>query len=257
MNTSRIFSSTGLILGTLAFSLGLQAVAAFEQPASAPPGGDAAAPLNTSIDGQTKQGGLVLGTGAGVTTALRAYTGNIYLDSGSITVKGGPLGTNGAKITTPSLCLGTDCRSVWPAGSGGGITSLTAGSGITFSTGATITTTGTVSADLNVVQKKLSGTCLSGAPVIAISPTTGIISCGKVTRTGVHVGGSKTHTVTFARMPDTSYTAIIQHEFAGASDTLDCRSTAIANGSKTETGFVFTTGDNCADVRYNWMVTDY
>ena len=249
MNPRRILSSAALIVGTLALSLGLQAVAAFEQPASAPPGGDAAAPLNTSIDGQTKQGGLVLGTGAGVTTALRAYTGNIYLDSGSVTVKGGPLGTNGAKITTPSLCLGTDCRSAWPAGAGGGISSLTAGSGIIL-TPSPIVTTGSVAADFGTVQKRVSNTCSVGSSITAISDT-GVASCGPKIQWGIapaiSTNAPNSHSVTMSNnFANTSYSLTI----TPSSQSQNCVPAII---SKTRSSFTFQTDSNCPTSTFNWI----
>lgn len=67
-------------------------VVAWQEPASAPPGGNVATPLNTSNIGQSKQGGLILNTGGAL---------------------------NGLIIDKGNLCLGTDCRSSWPAEGGG------------------------------------------------------------------------------------------------------------------------------------------
>lgn len=53
MNPRRILTTSALILGTLILSIGIQAFA-YTAPSVAPPGGDAAAPLNTHSVNQTK-----------------------------------------------------------------------------------------------------------------------------------------------------------------------------------------------------------
>ncbi len=76
MNIRRIFSQIALVIGTLLFSVGIQAFAAFTQPTTAPPNADAYAPLNTGPDAQAKTGGLLLNTG-GAANGLIVQNGNV------------------------------------------------------------------------------------------------------------------------------------------------------------------------------------
>jgi len=67
-----------LILGVLATSVFVSyLVLAWTEPTSAPPGGNVAAPLNTSINAQSKEGALVLGANPAVTTGLIVQYGNV------------------------------------------------------------------------------------------------------------------------------------------------------------------------------------
>ncbi len=55
---------TALIFGVLTVSfLAAFYVVAWQEPTEAPPGGNVATPLNVSITGQAKEGGLILNTG--------------------------------------------------------------------------------------------------------------------------------------------------------------------------------------------------
>ena len=79
---------TALTFGILAtVFLAAFYVIAWQEPTEAPPGGNVATPLNVSITGQAKEGGLILNTG-GAENAL-------IIDKGKI-------------------CIGSDCRSAWP-----------------------------------------------------------------------------------------------------------------------------------------------
>lgn len=69
--------------GTVLAVFALSAIA-FTEPSQVPPGGNVPAPLNVSTAAQTKQGSIA---------------------------------TNGV-LTTPTLCLAGDCRSLWPAPTG-------------------------------------------------------------------------------------------------------------------------------------------
>lgn len=63
-------------------------VVAWQEPSQIPPAGNVAAPLNVSLTGQSKEGGLILNTGGAVNA--------LVIDKGN-------------------LCFGaTDCRSSWP-----------------------------------------------------------------------------------------------------------------------------------------------
>lgn len=51
----------GVIVVGIALGLALQFVRAWTEPSAAPPGGNVGAPINTSVNVQTKQGGLNIG----------------------------------------------------------------------------------------------------------------------------------------------------------------------------------------------------
>jgi len=80
--------------------LGIQFAEAWTNPGATPPGGNISGPITTGIGSQTKAGGDISLGGAG-----SLYAGNL--------------------IAAPQLCIGSDCRSAWPAG---GISSISGGS---------------------------------------------------------------------------------------------------------------------------------
>ena len=96
MNIRRIFSQIALVIGTLLFSVGIQAFAAFTQPTTAPPNADAYAPLNTGPDAQAKTGGLLLNTG-GAANGLIVQNGNVGIGT---TVPGAKLEVYGSTETS-------------------------------------------------------------------------------------------------------------------------------------------------------------
>lgn len=55
-------------------------------------------------------------------------------------------------IKGTQLCIGTDCRSSWPSGSGGTVTSIVGGAGLT---GGTITTSGTLAVDVGTSANQI------------------------------------------------------------------------------------------------------
>lgn len=71
--------SIALILGVLAMSLslGYLVLAAWTEPSSPPPGDNVPAPLNTSINAQSKEGALIIGTNSALTTGLIVRYGNV------------------------------------------------------------------------------------------------------------------------------------------------------------------------------------
>ncbi len=235
MNFRSISSTAVIATAAVLLSVGVQTLA-YSAATASPPGGDAAAPLNTSSASQTKSGDLTA-------TNLKA--------NGGITAYGS------AGVTSPRYCIGTDCILAWPTGGAGGIASLAAGSGITFTPASPITAASvnpTIAADLSVVQKRLSGTCVVGASITAIDPATGVITCGKVIRAGSYVadaaGNVETVTISPA-MPDSTYS--LQVSDNGTSNT-DCKIQAV---TKTAASFSFSKGDICSGVPYNWVAIDY
>ncbi|MGI4992183.1 tail fiber domain-containing protein [Halobacteriovorax sp. GFR7] len=56
-------------------------------------------------------------------------------------------------IKATGLCLGADCRTVWPTGNAGTVTSVTGGAGLT---GGTITSSGTLAVDVGTTNGKIA-----------------------------------------------------------------------------------------------------
>jgi hypothetical protein len=82
------------------------------------------------------------------------------------------------------LCIDTDCRTAWP--SGGGITQIAAGTGITLSPG-TITTTGSVAVDAAFVP--LLANANNFTQPQSVSVNTGTVISTAVTATNASTGG--------------------------------------------------------------------
>lgn len=59
--------------------------------------------------------------------------------------------TGSDKVSTTTLCIGSDCRSAWPSGSGGTVTSVGSGTGLT---GGPITGAGTLSLDTSYTDSR-------------------------------------------------------------------------------------------------------
>ncbi|EPZ49381.1 endosialidase chaperone [Bacteriovorax sp. BAL6_X] len=57
------------------------------------------------------------------------------------------------RVKGTELCIGGDCRTSWPTGSGGTVTSVTGGTGLT---GGTITSTGTLAVDVGTTNGKIA-----------------------------------------------------------------------------------------------------
>ena len=91
--------------------------------------------------------------------------------------------TVAGRVKSDGLCLGSDCRTVWPS-SGGGITGVSAGLGLTGGG-----TSGDVSlgVDFATTQKRLSNNCAAGTAVQSVSQD-GIVGCVPVGSSGI--GGS-------------------------------------------------------------------
>jgi len=181
MNLRRFLPHIALVIGAVLFSAGLQTLA-FTPPSSAPPTGDAYAPLTTSDVGQTKAAGLhlkgansivadgnfVYNTGDGIRWWLTGYISGIGGNGPAIMLQKnvnrggyqnrrgslGWMGNNGSVAevltwvengnvgigtTNPTqkldvagyikgqtgLCIGSDCRTAWPAVGGGAETDPT------------------------------------------------------------------------------------------------------------------------------------
>lgn len=86
---------------------------AWTEPAQNPPLGNTAPPLNTSSTGQSKAGGLIINTG-GAATGLIIDKGNVGIGTQTPEQKLDVVGN----IKATGLCIGADCRTSWPSGSG-------------------------------------------------------------------------------------------------------------------------------------------
>ncbi|MBU4298742.1 hypothetical protein KJ636_01755 [Patescibacteria group bacterium] len=78
------WEGVALILGVLVTSVFVSyLVLAWTEPTSAPPGGNVAAPLNTSINAQAKEGALMLGANPAVITGLIVQYGKVGIGTTS------------------------------------------------------------------------------------------------------------------------------------------------------------------------------
>jgi len=64
-------------------------VSAWTEPGVAPPGGNVDPPLNTSITGQIKEGGLLLGNSPAVVNGLIVANGDVEIQGGTTKTTGG------------------------------------------------------------------------------------------------------------------------------------------------------------------------
>jgi len=161
-------------------------VSAWTEPSAVPPGANVPAPLNVSSQAQTKVGGLLLNTGGfpnglivdqgnvGIGTTTPGYkldvNGDINIPSTGFLRIGGSAGSSGQALTRTATGM------TWQIISGGGgITSLSAGTGITLNPNP-ITSTGTISANTSQVQARVTGTCAAGSSIRVIS-STGTVTC--------------------------------------------------------------------------------
>ena len=76
------------------------------------------------------------------------------------------LDVNG-NVKANGLCIGTDCRTAWPSGNGGGITGVSAGNGLT---GGGTSGSVTLGVDFTTAQMRVTGACAIGAAVQAGEP---------------------------------------------------------------------------------------
>lgn len=144
---SKLVKSFVFIASVLAISLSLSyLVLAWTEPSSNPPNSNVSTPLNIGDTGQSKSGGLILNTG-GAPNGLIVQNGNVGIGTPGPSQK---LDVAGYVKGQSGLCIGSDCRTSWPASGGSGtVTSVGSGTGLT---GGPITTSGTISLDLTSVN---------------------------------------------------------------------------------------------------------
>ena len=206
--------SIALILGvlTMSFCLGYL-VLAWTEPSQVPPEGNVPAPLNVGITNQIKAGGLGIGGAfyadpptlvvdavnhrVGIGTASPGYkldiTGDVRWTG---TLQGGSVPWS--RLTGfPSTCstgqyvsaVGSTLTCSTPAGGGGTVTQLNQGTGIILSPNP-ITTTGSIYADTNYLQRRVSGICAAGSSIRVIA-SDGTVTC-ETDDVGAGIGGSGT-----------------------------------------------------------------
>lgn len=162
---NNIINSLKIVSLALILSVGISYVSAWTAPTATPPGGNTSAPLNVSSTAQTKVGDIT----ANYLTASSESNAPVFKDTSNPAYFVNPNGDSVlANIYATTICFGADCKTAWPSA---GVTSLTAGSGISLSgsTGAvTISSTG-------------NGTGLSG-PLAPLKGKT--ISCTGCSTTG-------------------------------------------------------------------------
>ena len=95
--------SIALILGVLAMSILVgYFVLAWTEPGSIPPVGNVPAPLNVSLNAQSKEGALVVGANSSVTTGLIVRYGNVGIGTTSpgekLDIQGGNVKINTFRV---------------------------------------------------------------------------------------------------------------------------------------------------------------
>ncbi|KYG61433.1 hypothetical protein AZI86_17110 [Bdellovibrio bacteriovorus] len=131
-----------------------------------------------------------VGLSSTVTDALwSANSGNVYRSTGSVGI-----GTNSpseklevvGKIKGTELCIDTDCRSAWPTSSGGTVTSITAGTGLS---GGTITGSGTIALTASGVTANTYGSATT-VPQLTVDTYGRVTSATDVTISGTDPSGA-------------------------------------------------------------------
>lgn len=138
---------------------------------------------NTGVFGNSSSGVGVRGlSGSNFGVLGLGWIGARFLNSaGSITtdLSTATDGVNSnARIVAPELCIGSDCRTSWPAGGGGGGTVTSVGSG-TGLTGGPITGAGTLSLDtgytdvryVNAAGDVMTGSATPGSGLLRVTNT--------------------------------------------------------------------------------------
>lgn len=92
------------------------------------------------------------------------------------------------------LCIGADCRSAWP--SAGGVTSISAGTGITL-TPNPIIGTGSISANTAVLQQRVTGTCAINQAIRVVNAN-GTVACVNIPSSAICTWSGKTYSTGYS-----------------------------------------------------------
>jgi hypothetical protein len=117
MQLSKFFRGIAFVAAAASFSLALCfAIMAWSEPGQTPPGGNVAAPINTSGNPQTKSGDLSIGTGLRISSDGTAFV--LKNDPGTTQFSVGQDGNAVAtgQLIAPKICFGASCATQWTAG---------------------------------------------------------------------------------------------------------------------------------------------
>lgn len=167
----------GVVIIGVAFGLAIQFVSAdWSEPTAAPtacpagfPGCDA--PVNVGASTQTKTGNFIANSlGAGSLN----ITSNANI-GGTVTASGLRMTTGAGEGKVLTSDAGGNASWKPASGGGGGITSISAGSGIVLSPNP-ITSSGSIAVDTSSIQKRVTGACPAGKAMTAIN-VDGTVAC--------------------------------------------------------------------------------
>lgn len=168
---TNIFQNLKIILLALALVFSVQYVSAatWSAPTGSPPANNTDKPIEVSENPQTKDGGLIVASGAGVNPGFVVLNGYVGIGLAENVFPGKKLDVNGW-VRAAGFCIGGSCITSWPVGSTGvpvGVNSLSPAQGETRITVAPTVGNVTVSNSGNVgvaPQSKVKIFCIQNNP---------------------------------------------------------------------------------------------